>query len=71
MSECDARCDDCGRFMKTADSGASTAYQYDFVKMECSYEHWRCPSCTARFGPIRSNARPNNGDMTRYETHIP
>ena len=70
MAEYDARCDDCGRFMDCTASGASTAYQYDFVAMECTHEHWRCPSCTARLGPVRSNARPHNGDMTPYETHV-
>ena len=70
MSETGMRCDDCGRFMDCTASGSSTAYMYDFVAMECIYEHWRCHSCTARLGPIRSNAKPHNGDMTPYETHV-
>jgi hypothetical protein len=70
MSDCDCRCDDCGRFMDPTASGSSSARMYDFVAMECDYEHWRCSSCSARLGQIRSNARPHNGDMTPYETHI-
>lgn len=63
----DARCDDCGRFMDYTDSGASAAYKYDFIAMECTHQHWRCPFCTARLGPVRSNATPHNNDMTPYE----
>jgi len=50
-------CDDCGKFMDCTDSGTSTANIYDFAAMECIYDHWRCPSCTARLGPIRSFER--------------
>ncbi len=70
MSEADMRCDDCGRFMNPEHSGASTAIIYDFAAMEPSYEHLRCPPCSARLGPIHSNATPYNGDMSRYETHV-
>ena len=27
----------------------------------------RCRKCTADKGPVRSNARPHDGDMTPYE----
>jgi hypothetical protein len=61
------RCNDCGRFATLA-NGASSAMQFDFVAMEPSYDHLRCASCTAKLGPVRSNARPSNGDMTPYQT---
>ena len=61
------RCDDCGRFAALS-NGASSAMMFDFVAMEPSYDHLRCASCTSKLGPVRSNARPSNGDMTPYET---
>lgn len=61
------RCDDCGRFASLS-NGASSAMIFDFVAMCPDYEHLRCAACTARLGPIRSNARPSSTDMTPYET---
>ena len=70
MADYNAKCDDCGRFMNCEASGSSTARKYDLVAMECIYDHWRCPSCTSRLGPVHSNARPNNGNMTPYESYV-
>lgn len=58
------RCDDCGQFMREA---SSWAHIYDFVAMELSHEHFRCKRCTERLGPVRTNARPANGDLSPYE----
>ena len=60
------RCNDCGRFMQLC-NGASSATMYDMVGMQPSHDHWRCPSCTKTLGPIESNARPANGDMSPYQ----
>lgn len=67
MSDATGKCDDCGRFMKLAD-GASSARQYDFVAMECVYDHYRCAKCTKELGPVFSNARPSNGDMSPFQS---
>ncbi len=65
------KCDDCGKFSSGKEGGgASWAYQYDFVAMEASYDHHRCPKCTALMGPVQSNARPSNGDMKPYQGMI-
>ncbi len=61
------RCDDCGRY-SGLHSGASSAMMFDFVAMEPSYDHLRCAACTVKLGPVRSNARPADGNMTPYET---
>jgi hypothetical protein len=66
MSDANGKCDDCGRFMRHG-AGATWAHKYDFVAMECRYEHYRCAACTERLGPITSNARPHNGDMSPYQ----
>jgi hypothetical protein len=63
----DGKCNDCGRFM-TLSGGASTACMYDFVAMELSHKHYRCARCTAKLGPIDSNARPADGDMSPYQS---
>lgn len=67
MSELTGRCDDCGRFMSLS-GGASSARMYDFVAMEPSYDHARCRKCTETIGPVQSNARPANGDMSPYQS---
>lgn len=61
------RCDDCGRFSRA--EGASMADIYDFTpgSMGLDREHFRCARCTEVLGPARSNARPHDGDMSRYE----
>jgi len=61
------RCDDCGQFATPA-NGASSAMIFDMVAMCPDYDHLRCPKCTAKLGPVRSNARPSNGNMQPYET---
>ncbi len=66
MSDATGKCDDCGRFMR-CDDRATWADQYDFVAMECIYQHFRCARCTEAMGPVQSNARPYNGDMSPYE----
>jgi len=66
VSDANGKCDDCGRFMRF-DARASWAHKYDFVAMECVYEHYRCARCTEELGPVHSNARPYNGDMSPYE----
>lgn len=70
MSCANGKCDECGRFMAYRD-GASSAAIYDFVAMECVTEIARCAKCTAELGPVHSNARPANGDMSPYETRTP
>lgn len=67
MTEANAKCDDCGRFLSYEAPGTSYADKYDFVAMCCDYQHWRCSDCTARLGPVHSNARPYNGDMIPYQ----
>lgn len=59
-------CSDCGKFMSLS-NGASSAMQFDFVAMEPSYDHMRRRNCTALMGPVQSNARPHNGDMSPYQ----
>lgn len=62
------RCDDCGKFASFAKgSGASSALIYDFVGMGLDHETFRCRRCTEELGPVRSNAKPWDGDMSRYE----
>lgn len=61
------KCDDCGRY-SGLHSGASSAEIFDFVAMCLSHQHLRCARCTKKLGPVRSNARPANGDMSPYET---
>lgn len=61
------RCDDCGQFASLAD-GASSAMIFSFVDMSPDYDHLRCKKCTAKLGPVHSNARPSNGYMTPYES---
>ena len=60
------RCDDCGRFGKHI--GSSSADIYDMVGMQLDREHWRCPACTEHLGPVQSNAKPADGDMSPYQT---
>jgi hypothetical protein len=66
MSDCNGKCDDCGRFM----SDGTWADIYDFVAMECAYCHFRCPRCTEALGPAQSNARPYNGNMRPYQGRL-
>lgn len=61
------RCDDCGRY-SVLHSGASSAMIFDFVNMCPSHERLRCAACTKKLGPVHSNARPADGDMTPYES---
>lgn len=61
------KCDDCGKFA-TIVGGASTAAMYDMVGMQLDHEHFRCASCTRELGPVQSNARPSDGDMTPYQS---
>ena len=70
MSDANGKCDDCGRFANYS-GGASSARMFDFVAMEPSYDHLRCAACTEKLGPIHSNARPANGDMSPYESTHP
>jgi phage FluMu protein Com len=63
------QCDDCGKFTSVAKgSGASYARIYDFVAMGLDRERIRCPKCTEHLGPVQSNARPHNCDMSSYQT---
>lgn len=61
------KCDDCGRFTSTS-KGASTADIFDFVAMGHDHTRVRCAGCTQKLGPVQSNARPANGDMSPYQT---
>lgn len=63
------RCDTCARFCRGA--GATFATQFDFVAMEAAYDAVRCAECTARLGPAKSNARPHDGDTSRWEWSMP
>lgn len=63
----DWHCHDCGRFMALI-GGASSARMFDFAAMEASHDHFRCRVCTAKLGPVHSNARPSDGDMRPYES---
>lgn len=63
------RCDDCGRFMTPA--GGSWAHIYDMIGMGLDHEHWRCRRCTDLLGPVASNARPYDGDMSPYQGQSP
>ena len=60
------KCDDCGRFMRL-DDGASTAAMYDMVGMQMSHEHFRCAGCTELLGPVQSNAKPADGNLSAYQ----
>lgn len=61
------RCDSCGRFAVLT-GGASTAMMFDMVGMCPDHEAARCGACTRKLGPVQSNARPANGDMTPYQS---
>lgn len=61
------KCDDCGKFMAWK-PGASSATIYDFVAMEPSHDHFRCVPCGERLGPVYSNARPYNGDLSPFQS---
>lgn len=67
MGDHNGKCDDCGQFMNFYQSGSSWADRYDFVAMECIETRTRCPACTNKLGPLHSNARPANGDMSPYQ----
>ena len=67
MSDANGKCDDCGRFFGYGAPGGTWAHKYDFVAMEQSHTHLRCPRCTVRLGPVLSNARPSDGNMAPYE----
>ena len=60
------RCWDCGRFGRW--DGSSSAAIYDLVLMELSHEHWRCRACTSKIGPVESNAKPADNDLTPYQS---
>jgi rubredoxin len=60
------RCNDCGRFFRPSER-ATWAEIYDMVGYGLDHERHRCETCTLRYGPVRSNARPYNGDMRSYE----
>jgi hypothetical protein len=64
------RCDDCGKFFNPLEKGASSAAIYDLVQMEAGYLHFRCSFCTKKLGPVHSNARPADGDMSPYESQV-
>lgn len=57
-------CDICGRFVGR---GGSWAHKYDMVAMGLSHEAYRCRSHTRSVGPIQSNARPHDSDMSPYQ----
>lgn len=59
-------CDECGKFAKLG-GGASTAEIFDLVGMQPDYTRVRCAKCTAELGPVKSNARPADGDMRPYQ----
>lgn len=61
------KCHDCGRFMGMA-GGASTAAMYDMIGMQLDYEHFRCAECTKKLGPVQTNARPSDGDLSPYQS---
>lgn len=65
MSAPQNRCDSCHKFASY--KGATYASMFDFAAMECSFEAMRCAGCTVRLGPVKSNARPCDGDTTRWE----
>jgi len=58
------KCDDCGRFMSSVGSSAAI---YDFASCGLDHEHFRCVPCTEKIGPVQSNARPHDGDMSPYQ----
>ncbi|HUN82418.1 MAG TPA: hypothetical protein VMV81_13020 [Phycisphaerae bacterium] len=62
------RCDDCGQFTRfSKGSGASWAAIYDFAAPGLDHEHCRCRRCTEQLGPVKSNAKPWDGDMSSYQ----
>lgn len=63
----DNRCDRCNRVVFLNERGATWANTYDFVAMEPKDELLRCARCSRKAGPVRSNARPANGDMRPYQ----
>lgn len=60
------KCDECGKFMSLT-GGASSAMIFDFAGMCPDHEAARCAKCTALFGPVQSNAKPADGDMSPYQ----
>lgn len=66
----DCLCDRCNRVVFLNERGASWANTYDFVAMEPKSELMRCARCTRKVGPVRSNARPSNGDMSPYQGYF-
>lgn len=59
-------CATCGRFFKSG-PGCSWAAMYDMVHMQLNCEVIQCDSCTTKYGPLHSNAKPADGDMSPYE----
>lgn len=62
-------CDRCGQFVGYHQPGSSYAeiYSFDPGSFGLDREVFRCPSCTLRHGPVHSNARPANHDMSPYQ----
>lgn len=58
------KCDDCGKFMGKPGSWAEI---YDFVGMQLDHTHFRCERCTEHLGPVETNAKPWNGDLSSYQ----
>jgi len=66
----DMSCDRCNKHVFFSEKKATWANTYDFVAMEPKDELVRCSRCSQKFGRLRSNARPSNGDMSPYEGFI-
>ena len=69
MCDANGKCDKCGQFMNFEVPGASGATIYDFSAMEPIMHELRCWRCSKKFGPVYSNARPADGDMSPYQWH--
>jgi hypothetical protein len=65
MTALQNRCDTCAKF--ASNKGATFATMFDFVAMEASHDSMRCSACTERLGPVKSNARPHDGDTSKWE----
>lgn len=60
------RCDKCGKFIKWQ-SRYSWATIYSFPHGGIEGDVFRCEADTKKYGPVKSNAKPYNDDMSPYQ----
>lgn len=60
------KCDICGKFIKFK-TMYSWAIIYSFPYGGIEKDVFRCETDTQKYGPVQSNAKPYNNDMSPYQ----